>query len=55
MGAMVAAKRNLDLEAFHARLIRAGKPEMVALIAVARTLTTNLDAIIRDGRPWRPA
>ncbi|MGH6926119.1 MAG: IS110-like element ISMex17 family transposase, partial [Propylenella sp.] len=33
----------------------AGKPKMVALIAVARKLLTILNAILRDGRPWQTA
>jgi len=55
MGAMVAAKHNPVLEAFHQRLIVAGKPKMVALIAVARKLLTILNAIIRDQKPWQTA
>jgi len=35
------------------RLIAAGKEQMVALIAVARKRLTILNAILRDGRPWR--
>lgn len=55
MGAMVAARFNPILKAFHQRLIAAGKPKMVALIAVARKLLTILNAILRDNRPWQPA
>lgn len=55
MGAMVAAKHNPVLKAFHQRLIAAGKPKMVALIAVARKLLTILNAIIRDQKPWQTA
>jgi len=55
MGAMVAKKHNLILKAFFQRLVAAGKPKMVALIAVARKLLTILNAIIRDNRPWQPA
>ena len=35
-----------------ARLIAAGKPKLVAIIAVARKLLTILNAIIRDQKPW---
>ncbi|HEX8666321.1 MAG TPA: IS110 family transposase, partial [Beijerinckiaceae bacterium] len=35
--------------------VQAGKPKMVALIAVARKLLTILNAIIRDSKPWQPA
>jgi len=55
LSAMVAAKHNPLLKAFHQRLIAAGKPKMVALIAVARKLLTILNAIIRDNRPWQTA
>jgi len=55
MGAMVATKHNPVLKAFYERLIAAGKPKMVALIAVARKLLTILNAIIRDQKPWQNA
>jgi transposase len=55
MGAMVATKHNPVLKAFYERLIAAGKPKMVALIAVARKLLTILNAIIRDQKPWQTA
>jgi transposase len=54
-GAMAAARHNPQLRAFHQRLIAAGKPKMVALIAVARKLLTILNAILRDNRPWQNA
>lgn len=55
MGAMVAKRHNPVLKAFFDRLVAAGKPKMVALIAVARKLLTILNAIIRDNRPWQNA
>jgi transposase len=55
MGAMVAKKHNPILKAFFDRLVAAGKPKMVALIAVARKLLTILNAILRDSRPWQNA
>ena len=55
LGAMTAARHNPTLKAFHQRLIAAGKPKMVALIAVARKLLTILNAILRDRRPWQTA
>jgi len=36
-------------------LVAAGKPKMVALIAVARKLLTILNAIVRDQKPWQNA
>jgi transposase len=55
MGAMVAKQHNPTLKAFFDRLVAAGKPKMVALIAVARKLLTILNAIVRDNRPWKTA
>jgi transposase len=55
MGAMVAKKHNPVLRAFFDRLVRAGKPKMLAVIAVARKLLTILNAVLRDNRPWQTA
>jgi transposase len=55
MAAMTAMRWNPTLRAFHQRLRAAGKPKMVALIAVARKLLTILNAIIRDNKPWQIA
>jgi len=55
MGAMVARRHNPILKAFYDRLVAAGKPKMVALIAVARKLLTILNAILRDEKPWQNA
>jgi transposase len=55
LAALVAARHNPVLKAFRDRLIAAGKPKMVALIAVARKLLTILNAILRDQKPWQNA
>jgi transposase len=55
MAAMVAARHNPILKAFFGRLVAAGKPKMVALIATARKLLTILNAILRDQKPWQTA
>lgn len=55
MGAMVAKQHNPVLKTFFDRLVAAGKPKMVAIIAVARKLLTILNAILRDRRPWQIA
>ena len=55
MAALVASRFNPALKTFHGRLIGAGKPKMVALIAVARKLLTILNAIIRDKTSWKHA
>ena len=55
MGAMVAKQHNPVLKAFFDRLVVAGRPKMIALIAVARKLLTILNAVLRDNRPWQTA
>ena len=55
MGAMVAKQHNPVLKAFFDRLVAAGRPKMIALIAVARKLLTILNAVLRDNRPWQTA
>ena len=53
MGAMVAARFNPTLKTFRDRLVAAGKPKLVAIVAVARKLLTILNAIIRTQQPWQ--
>lgn len=55
MGALVAMRFNPVLKAFFGRLVAAGKPKMVALIAVARKLLTILNAMVRDNKRWQSA
>ena len=55
LGAMVAARHNRALRDFRQRLLEAGKPKLVALVAVARKLLTILNAILRDRQPWQTA
>jgi transposase len=55
LGALTAIRFNPTLRAFRQRLIDAGKPKMVAIVAVARKLLTILNAIIRDQKPWQNA
>lgn len=55
LAALVACRHNPVLKAFRQRLIEAGKPKMVALIAAARKLLTILNAIVRDQKPWQTA
>jgi transposase len=51
--AMVAVRHNPALKTFRDRLVAAGKPKMVALIAATRKLLTILNAIVRTGQTWR--
>jgi len=55
LASLSAARHNPQLRLFHQRLIAAGKPKMVALIAVARKLVILLNAILRDQTPWQTA
>jgi transposase len=54
VGAMAAARFNPTLKAFRDRLLQAGKPKLVSLVATARKLLTILNAILRDRTPWQP-
>ncbi len=55
MAALVASQRNPILKAFYQRLLHAGKPKKLALVAVMRKLLVILNAIIRDRTPWQNA
>lgn len=54
LGAMSGVRTNPILRAYYTRLVAAGKPRKVALIACAHKLLTILNAIARDQRPWAP-
>lgn len=55
MAALSAISHNPPLILFYRRLLAAGKPKMLALIAVARKLLTILNAMLRDRKQWQPA
>ena len=55
MAAMSAIRCNPVLRAFYQRLLAAGKPKMVGLVAVARKILTILNAMLRDKKQWQPA
>lgn len=52
MSALVAARWNPRIRAFYQRLLAAGKPKKVALIACAHKLLTILNQIMRTATPW---
>ena len=54
LAAMSGVRTNPVLRAYYARLVAAGKPRKVALIASAHKLLTILNAMARDQRPWTP-
>jgi transposase len=53
MGALVAARRNPVVREFYERLLAAGKPKKVALVACMRKLLSILNAILKYRTPWR--
>ena len=53
MGALVATRRNPVIRAFYRRLLAAGKPKKVALIACMRKLLTILNAMMRTSTTWQ--
>lgn len=55
MASLVATKHNPVIKAFYARLIAAGKPKKVAIVACMRKLLTILNAMLRDQASWDAA
>jgi transposase len=55
MATLVAIRHNPVIRVFHSRLIAAGKPKKVAIVACMRKLLTILNAMLRDQQPWDPA
>lgn len=55
MAALVASRHNPVIKAFYARLVAAGKPKKLALVACMRKLLTILNAVVRSGKPWNEA
>ncbi len=53
MGALVATRHNPILKEFYERLLKAGKPKKVALVACMRKLLSILNAMMRDRASWR--
>ena len=55
MATLTAIRRNPTIGALYRRLIQAGKPAKLAIVACMRKLLTILNAILRDHTPWHPA
>jgi transposase len=53
MGTLVATRHNPTLKEFYERLLAAGKPKKVALVACMRKLLSILNALMRDHAVWR--
>lgn len=52
MPALVAARFNPDLAGVYKRLVEAGKPPKLALVAVMRKLVLLANALLRSNRTW---
>jgi transposase len=52
MAALVATQRNTVIRAFYQRLLAAGKPKKLALVACMRKLLTILNTMVRTGQRW---
>ena len=52
MAATVAMRHNPVIKAFYERLLGAGKPKKVAIVACMRKLLTILNAMVRDQSAW---
>lgn len=52
MATLAAVRSNPEIRAFYQRLVSAGKPKRLALIASERKLIVLANALIRDGRAW---
>lgn len=52
MAALVATRFNPVIKAFYTRLVTAGKPKKVALVACMRKLLTILNAMLRKNEEW---
>jgi len=55
MAALVATRCNPLIRQFYQRLLAAGKPKKVALVACMRKLLTILNAMVRDQKPSSPS
>ena len=52
---LVATRRNPVVKEFYERLLAAGKPKKVALVACMRKLLSILNAVLKHRAPWRPS
>ena len=52
MAALVATKRNVVIQAFYQRLVAAGKPKKLALVACMRKWLTILNTMVRTSTRW---
>jgi transposase len=55
MAARAAARSKSPLGDYYRRLIAAGKTPKVATVALMRKMLVTLNAMLRDGQPWKHA
>lgn len=55
MATLAAIRFNPVIARFYQRLVAAGKPKKVALVACMRKLLTILNAMVKTGKPWDAA
>jgi transposase len=53
MAALVASRYNPIVKGYYAKLLAAGKPKKLALVACMRKLLVMLNAMLRTRTPWR--
>lgn len=54
MAALVAVRHNVVLRTFYQRLVAAGKPKKLAIVAAMRKLLTILNAMVHHQQAWAP-
>ncbi len=52
MSTLAAIRFNPVIARFYKRLLAAGKPKMVAMVACMRKLLTILNTMLKSGTPW---
>lgn len=52
MGTLASIRKSPTIGAAYERLVAAGKPKKVAIVACMRKLLVRLNAMMRDGKPW---
>lgn len=53
MATLSASRHDPTIKAFYERLVLAGKPKKVALVACMHKLLTIINAVIKSGKPWQ--
>ena len=54
MSAIAAIRCNPPFKAFYKRMLKAGKPRKLAIVAVARKLVVLANTILKANVPWQP-